>query len=1015
MCSLCDEINLRQSVQALGYSHCDVEKLNKFVDVVNKSKAKVNGELIRSVFNYPFDNHAELIVVVPNLEALYMSNPLLQEVSYEYSELFDFYQTITFTDLTQKLPRLLANREIMEINEQARVVATLNLLESPFVPNALNINIDENVKTLQITSNCSTVVVKGFFEQMKRLPNFDCSFAFIELKTLKIDKMFEVVEKASKLCTQPWIIIDCIWQEHEMVNEIANKLSDREMNERIVFVTDEGIELIKVFPDIRSYYKSYSWNDFTVDYKEMLLHRQIVFQGKEMEIRKILDRQTFDSGYLEDLPLNQLITEQLITIGSAIRFKKIDSYIERKFLDPRNKGETFLTDLYHTKSSNWNQWYSNDYASEENDDFFLRDLIFKNQSTFDDVMAHAETQKGVLLCDIPGMGKSTAFKMFAQKLNETFPRNWVIFMDLKKHYKVYRKDGNDQNDIQSSQEVAKFFCSEILKIGSFEAQIFVHLFNESRVIFVMDGFDEICPSFKNFILKIMKGIKLYTKNQLWISTRPHLTKLLQNKLNLPEVRLKPLSGKDCKDFFENFFRRQNTGIETTKTLMAEIKLFFHWLQMKSWSSGPIRSPLVMKLIVEYIEQDANAKLTDLFSLYQTLIEKMYEKCMDKGPEAKRDISKVCASKGIRKYFQREALLAQFEMDEVGKFVYFQNIPKLTEDQVTRTGLMYSDESKQLNFIHGTFEEFLIAQFIQDMIHDYNGSKECKKDFMNIVEDILFSEDQSMIRTFLDHSFKPFSMTDKNLKLLLWFQNFFEKSDCPLDYLHTLVQDGCMNTLELLTLVNSSQQIWLHKKDDSFGYKRREDCYYSILITAIRHQPLLNIEKLWRAMTKCLTTDSIKQLLLDKTHARSIFHDILLSSTLEVFDFFMKKSEVILGIEACQTLVTANDFNGWNVFHYVIDGNLNFGKLFDMLRPKLQIQQLLSLMKSEESLSKMCGSVVILACQNKSHNLQELCEAIKKLFIDLDKRKTFFLEIYDDALMIAAENIDLDCFKILWDS
>lgn len=131
----------------------------------------------------------------------------------------------------------------------------------------------------------------------------------------------------------------------------------------------------------------------------------------------------------------------------------------------------------------------------------------------DEVLGFAEKIDAVLLSGEPGIGKSTSFEMIRLKLKRKHPNRWIVFVELNKHHKAFQAVKNFRN-FKTCEDAINFFERKILEIYDFEAQIFKKLFITGRVVILLDGLDEICPSYKNFIFDLMFAIHKLSNNQL---------------------------------------------------------------------------------------------------------------------------------------------------------------------------------------------------------------------------------------------------------------------------------------------------------------------------------------------------------------------------------------------------------------------------------------------------------------------------------------------------------------------
>ena len=104
----------------------------------------------------------------------------------------------------------------------------------------------------------------------------------------------------------------------------------------------------------------------------------------------------------------------------------------------------------------------------------------------------------MLIADRAGMGKTTVLTHLSREIKEENPNHWVVRIDLNAHTDVLA----DQNKTSISPESATDFISNnLLNLKtSLEKKMFNHLLEKKRVVVMLDGFDEISPSYKNIVI-----------------------------------------------------------------------------------------------------------------------------------------------------------------------------------------------------------------------------------------------------------------------------------------------------------------------------------------------------------------------------------------------------------------------------------------------------------------------------------------------------------------------------------
>lgn len=116
----------------------------------------------------------------------------------------------------------------------------------------------------------------------------------------------------------------------------------------------------------------------------------------------------------------------------------------------------------------------------------------------------------------------------------------MLFIDLKKNTKVFFRDDHQQPD--SIDQL--FFSRQVLKLErSFEEKLFEHSYESKKVIFIIDGFDEISPKYKKFVTRILETIGK-SDNHMLVTTRPHCAEELEKELETKATRILPFNGDE---------------------------------------------------------------------------------------------------------------------------------------------------------------------------------------------------------------------------------------------------------------------------------------------------------------------------------------------------------------------------------------------------------------------------------------------------------------------------------------
>jgi len=70
---------------------------------------------------------------------------------------------------------------------------------------------------------------------------------------------------------------------------------------------------------------------------------------------------------------------------------------------------------------------------------------------------------------------------------------------------------------------------------------------------MVDGFDEICPSYKETVIEMLQVLKQNSLEQLWFTTRPHLREDLEDNLQQLSQKLQPFSEVELVELLKKLW------------------------------------------------------------------------------------------------------------------------------------------------------------------------------------------------------------------------------------------------------------------------------------------------------------------------------------------------------------------------------------------------------------------------------------------------------------------------------
>lgn len=950
------------------YHRDNVEK-QEFEQIVEVCKNMKHCEDIinRAFFGRTEIQHAELIVRVPHIMAAYKNEPdKLLECWTIFEKLFQFYQNNSLRDINLEYQSMEARKKVRRANEQGGLLLHLKNSKFRLKHNQLDLNASE--KVIIFVSNCPQLTLNSIYDQLSSEEAFESSFIFVNIQTL-----IELAAEAFHLDANIIVIVNC---NEDIGNELKAELSHRNMTKRLIFVVTKSF-CHESFPiSVHKVDVEHHWSQLSTETQNILSEYQITFQGNEMMLKEIFYN---NSEALEKISLKDLMAKNNIKVGSATNFSEVEFYIPRKFIQ-------------------------NDHDEYQPDEFFN---IFDEESI-------------LLLSDGPGHGKTTEFKRISDVLKRKNPSSWIIYLDLKEFVDFYQK--NDRSSI-GIEDAGKFISEKMLKIKNFEEAAFLEFYSSNRIIFLMDGFDEISPSYKNFVMSLAASITTMTTNKLWIATRNHMEKELSDRFSNPSTfKMKPLSMEDQKTFFENFLKLKILNEDDLSRRLNEIENFLSSINTHTYYS--VSNPLLMRMIAE-VSIDESSFFSDdssLFYVYDVFVKKMIENLLkDKGPLPKEEYSKWDVTYRVLHY--KYAFQIFYNNEEIEKLdeMFFSEHPVLSLEQIARVGLMSSDSSDKLQFIHQTFAEFLVADFFYKKIFC---NKRLAPDEFDMISEFLesilvTSPDRQMIRSFLNDALYEISSIDKKSKIFQNAKKVFDKfcsKDENHEIFHLFIEEGCMNLIRAFSMfVQEDQQllnkIWV-QKENLLGH--------NILMTSVKYQSLSFLEKLWELAKKMLDKEIIKSLIfLKNDFNENIFfhiHDKNQILDLQFFEFFVINSRELLTneevVDAVKKLFSDELIT-------VLLSSKRYGYNFD-IKERLNIAQkhvnidLLSILTSSYISNE--GDLLRMEFNQRTQNEIKVFSDDLKLKLGSDKFKEVLLKANSygsSPIMMAAENGNPDAFTVPW--
>ncbi|KAL7040611.1 hypothetical protein ACKWTF_000461 [Chironomus riparius] len=487
-------------------------------------------------------------------------------------------------------------------------------------------------------------------------------------------------------------------------------------------------ELVKSLPILKKLQdndQNVTFEELTQSMKAKILHSNVKFQGIAISLFEVIGN---DEEILKLLPSEDLkdilLDRECFHFGDVCRMSAKYGYIERNFIKFRTGTEAFKFEV-------------------------IKNLV--------------DTTKILILTGKAGSGKTTTFENLSKKLKAVYKSYWISFIRLRNFREVF-EEFSMLNIDPNLEQVITLLCKILFPQAKeknfnfdddFEVRIFKKLFLSDQVILLFDGIDEICPRFNNFVGNTLKLLKEKSKIQLWISTRPQHVDQFEEKFNIESYTLEPYSRVNQRMMITEIFKKaDNVKDKSFELLYTNVCRMFKKYQ-------DFNNPLIIVIMTElYISGKIGFEMDsiDLYEIYEKLIDAQVEKV-----EKKIDSKERSIFLNFKLLFQVLALKFIFEDKDLKKLSIIKKWKKekknWTAEKIQRFGFVIvdlsfleTDDRNSIDYIHKTFAEFFVVQFIVEAI--FNDDEDIRKDelemIFQLVKFLASEKNDSFLLSFLNN-------------------------------------------------------------------------------------------------------------------------------------------------------------------------------------------------------------------------------------------------------------------------
>jgi ankyrin repeat protein len=645
---------------------------------------------------------------------------------------------------------------------------------------------NEQVFILENSQSTLFSMIKLYYT-LENIPKYktDGSFILIRYEDLKSPDVTNRVLDAFKFDQySDLLIIEFSTSDKNMREAFLREFFDilRKNEKKIVFVTRKALQLQNL--DVQPYIfkdKKNGLEDLTTDSQRQIFKNTFInFQGHELCLNELVEKNSRDvigeeillkfikkkkihigeklpglgevKNYYVPRKYKEVMLEDSLT-SSSIFVTTFDSSITVEDANAKSDQDIVLIsddveffyklcEAHKTKNIHWVMKKNSKFVWKQSYGYSISKLRdFLSTCNLESIDVHELVANQILLISAPpGMGKSTEMTKIAIHLKQNDPFLWIMrvnlvelstkFHDLKDDYKF---------------EITGIFLKSFLSITEddrndflikFEEKLFDSYYEQGKMVLILDGFDEICPNYKNKVIAFLKNLKDSKVKKLCITTRSFeiSTELEENLLTFSHTledlnekdKIRIVAGIRGSQTNKNYSDEEKDALEQRAEKI--IKSFQDVEQLGLFLNNPLQLNMVAKIFQDKDLENFSMKNFDQANLCEEFFNFLFDDIYirKKNPPLYESRKKPSIKKLIIErrneyifFFKQIALYSLFG-DEVKKFMLenFQNltphINKINSGEYT-IGIIEKIIDEKPIFIHKSFAEYFTALYLADEI------------------------------------------------------------------------------------------------------------------------------------------------------------------------------------------------------------------------------------------------------------------------------------------------------------
>lgn len=499
-----------------------------------------------------------------------------------------------------------------------------------------------------------------------------------------------------------------------MANSCSNDLKQflEELKNHIeVFIITSTPNFLEKHP---SFIKNYIWRDFVEQSQLKLLSLKICTNHTEIKLGDFILNKSNDGN--ESLKHNETIKHLLTS-----------DVIYSLIINTSNK--IIIND-------------SNDEGVNPN--YTPRELTRSSKTeieNFDEekLIKRIANERTFLISDLVGSGKTETLKELTRKFKDKYPNYWISFLTLKDNKADYLNVKN--------VDIKEFMSSTILKLDSeknfLEKSFFNFLYNQERVIFLFDGFDEINPDCKKQVLEIFEGLRKSKKVKIWVTSRQHLEDELKKEMDTEPFKIVPLAKKQQVEYLKKSWSDVDVNDEEFAKKLVET--LTECVKGSDFFGLPLQAFLLSQIFKEKHQRSGAVQELTLVSVFTKFFE--VKNAIWKNLMTWQNFNTVYDKSLNSMQIHEFIALSLFNNDQKCMFNMSHNIKEWSLNDIQKCGVITHDSDGKLRFVHQSLAEFLIAKFIFKFLHNLS---EVTSEFADLFLDMLCDNKYQVVRVFFNY-------------------------------------------------------------------------------------------------------------------------------------------------------------------------------------------------------------------------------------------------------------------------